>query len=135
MSGLAMPTFIFMISNFPVHRQMRLFLICSSRTVACLVRTGLPQQLWRPCKIMSLIITKYVAYISLWLTCSGLEVQRHPMIRPFCKAYGSPARESLESIHHWPWLRPSLLRRTMPQGCGVRSLLAQAVLVQTLVGR
>ena len=42
---------------------------------------------------------------------------RHLMIRPFCKAYGSPARESLESIHHWPWLRPSLLRKTMPQGC------------------
>ena len=42
---------------------------------------------------------------------------RHPMIRPFCKAYGSPLRESVESIHHWPWLRPSLLRRTVPQGC------------------
>ena len=39
------------------------------------------------------------------------------MIRPFCKAYDSPARETLECILHWPWLRPSLLRKTMPQGC------------------
>ena len=44
---------------------MRHSLICSSRTVACLARTSLSQQLWRPCKIMSLIITRYVAYISL----------------------------------------------------------------------
>ena len=40
-----------------------------------------------------------------------------PDIRPFCKAYDSPARESLECILHWPWLRPSLLRKTMLQGC------------------
>ena len=72
MSGQAMPTFIFMILNPPVHRQMRHSLICSSRTVACLVRTSPPQQSWRPYKIMSLIITRYVAYISLWLTCGGL---------------------------------------------------------------
>ena len=71
MSGQAMPTSIFMIANSPVHRQMRHSLICSNRTVACLVRTSLPQQLWRPCKIMSLIITRYVAYISLLLTCGG----------------------------------------------------------------
>ena len=61
----------FMIMNSPVHRQMRHSLICSNRTVACLVRTSLPQQLWKPCKIMSLIITKYVDYTSLWLTCGG----------------------------------------------------------------
>ena len=42
---------------------------------------------------------------------------RHLMIRPFCKAYDSPARESLECILHWPLLRPSLLRKTMLQGC------------------
>ena len=42
---------------------------------------------------------------------------RHLMIRPFCKAYDSPARESLECILHWPWRRPSLLRKTMLQGC------------------
>ena len=71
MSGLAMPIFIFMIMNSPVRRQMSHSLICSNRTVACLVRTSLPQQLWRPCKIMSLIITRYVAYISLLLTCGG----------------------------------------------------------------
>ena len=35
-----------------------------------------------------------------------------------CKAYGSPVRELAESIHHWPWLKPTLLRRTVPQGCG-----------------
>ena len=53
------------------------------------------------------------------------------MIRPFCKAYGSPVRESMESIHHWPWLRPSLLRRTVtkgakatPHGCGPAQMQA-----------
>ena len=60
---------------------------------------------------------------------SGLDEQEDPVflvrlkdddlveVRPFCKAYDSPARESLECILHWPWLRPSLLRKTMPQGC------------------
>ena len=39
------------------------------------------------------------------------------MIRPFCKAYGSPVRELAESIHHWPWLKPTLLSKTVPQYC------------------
>ena len=72
MSGLAMPIFIFMMMNSPVHRQMRHSLICSNRTVACLVRTSLPRQLWRPCKITSRIITRYVVYTSLLLTCGDL---------------------------------------------------------------
>ena len=68
---LAMPSSISMIMNSLVHRQMSHSLICSDRTVACLVRTSLPQQLWRPFKTMSLIITRYVVYISLLLTCGG----------------------------------------------------------------
>ena len=71
MSGLAMPISIFMIMNSPVHRQISHSLICSNRTVACLVRTSLPRQLWRPCKIMSRIITRYVDYTSLLLTCGS----------------------------------------------------------------
>ena len=42
------------------------------RTVACLVRTSLPRQLWRPCKITSRTITRYVVYTSLLLTYGGL---------------------------------------------------------------
>ena len=45
--------------------------ICLNRTVACLVRTSLPRQLWRPCKITLPTITRYVGYISLLLTCGG----------------------------------------------------------------
>ena len=51
---------------------------------------------------------------------SGLRMRncwREPMILPFCKAFGSPVRELTESIRHWPWLKPTLLRRTVPQGC------------------
>ena len=72
MSGLAKPIFIFMMVNFPGHRQMRRSFKCSNRTVACLVRTSLPRPLWRRCKIMSRTTTRYVAYTSLWLTCGGL---------------------------------------------------------------
>ena len=69
---LAMPIFIFMTMNSPVHRQMSHSLPCSHRTAAYLDRTSLPRQLWRPCKIMSRIITRYVAYTLLLLTCGGL---------------------------------------------------------------
>ena len=71
MSGLAMPTSIFMIMSFLALLQMSPSSICLNRTVACLVRTSLPRQLWRPCKITSPTITRYVGYISLLLTCGG----------------------------------------------------------------
>ena len=48
------------------------FIHMSNRTVACLVRTSLPGQLWRHCKITSRTITRYVVYTSLLLTCGGL---------------------------------------------------------------
>ena len=36
------------------------------------------------------------------------------MMRPFCKAYDTPVQELVVSIHHWPWWKPTLLRRTVP---------------------
>ena len=37
-------------------------------------------------------------------------------MRGLVGAYGSPVRELAESIHHCPCLKPTLLRRTVPQG-------------------
>ena len=39
------------------------------------------------------------------------------MIRRFYKAYVSPVRELAESIHQWPWSKPTLQRMTVPQEC------------------
>ena len=47
----AKPISIFMMVNPLAHRQMRLSSKCSNRTAACLVRTSLPRQLWRHCRI------------------------------------------------------------------------------------
>ena len=54
---------------------------------------------------------------------SGLDDQEDPVFLVRLKdddlveaPYDSPARESLECILHWPWLRPSLLRKIMPKG-------------------
>ena len=51
---------------------------------------------------------------------SGLRMRicwKHLMMRPFCKAYDTPVQELVVSIHHWPWWKPTLLRRTVPLGC------------------
>ena len=72
MSGRAKPTFIFMMANSPVHRQMELSSTCSNRIAFLLVRISLPRQLWRHCKIMSRTITRFGACTSLLWTCGGL---------------------------------------------------------------
>ena len=51
---------------------------------------------------------------------SGLRMRicwKHLMMRHFWKAYDTPVQELVVSIHHWPWWKPTLLRRTVPLGC------------------
>ena len=64
MSGRAKPTFIFMMANSPVHRQMEPLSTCSNRIAFLLVRISLPRQLWRHCKIMSRTTTRFGACTS-----------------------------------------------------------------------